>query len=1313
MGPPTYERYNAKARGSVVSGSSHKKRKRHLLVDEEEIQVKSDQRKALLFSTNTEIDNKPMSSKKKKRLDSYIEKKLKAEERVQTLQLLASLAPSTSASAALLSSSSLGQNPIAPSSAKERAEKREDRLVRRGIDRLKSRTNRLGDSESSEDEVEKGRKGKEKIVEVVLDGHDENAGEVKVTSLSKTQEKTSRANGKKRKGKKSKQASWNPQLMSTQPDSSSDFDSSDSEEDPKEEKVPSLKPPTEPSTAEVNAIGGALKKGANGAMLQPKVLIRSKPAWTFKQRQQRHESKGSDDDDDDDDDISDTSDEDESEELPEEASGSDAGSESGQGNSEAEGNSDGNEEDQGQDQNLLPEVQLCDSGLIRKRSPRRERATGFKDWAQRQMGIHQGPEEPEQPMEEVFPKAPASHTSTTVPNDRHFVGPLGAHLEVPSSSLLTTSNGLESRSAGSSTIRPRINRRPSVSQARMELPILAEEQTIVEAILMHSVVIIAGETGSGKTTQVPQMLYEAGFGFQGSDNPGMIAITQPRRVAAVSLAQRVKSELNLPSSSTVVAHQIRYSSTTSPDTAIKFMTDGVLLRELSTDFLLSRYSAVVVDEAHERGVNTDVLIGVLSRVSKLREKMWREQPDRGVKPLRIVIMSATLRMDDFAKNSTLFAIPPPVIHITARQHPVTVHFSRRTLGDYVSEAYKKIRKIHARLPPGGILVFMTGQAEIQTLCRKLEKDYNRGKGSGKSIDSFTRAKNIVPSVDERETEDVELGGDDDLAADVDDGQAESDPEGLDTDDDESPDIDLEETSAPMHILPLYSLLPNEQQMRVFTSPPEGSRLVIIATNVAETSLTIPGIRYVVDTGRAKERQYDPISNVQRYSVSWISKASAQQRTGRAGRTGPGHCYRLYSSALYEDHFDSFTPPEILRMPIEGVVLQMKSMNIDNVVNFPFPTPPDRLALRKAEDLLINLGALSSPTMGKMINGVSQLGQVGGSITDLGRIMAGFPVSPRFAKMLAIGGQHDCLPYIVAIVAGMSVGDPFVHENSLEMSLDEEDEEDEEIPEMKHITNEEMRAKEERKALRRRYWKSQSQFLGLGNGTSDAFKLLAAVGAYEHEPTSSFCSRNFLRLKAMQEIHQLRNQISSLASLPPSRLITPSDTQLKIIRQILLSSFLDHIAIRTDIITNAPKTFTSCRNVSFRTIGQDEVYVHPSSVLFHKAPPEWVIYSELVQSQSSGRAIMRGLTRVHPAWISQLAPAMCSWSKPQEIKLGASGIRNWSKPQEMKLGAARMGNVGKGDEREVWVIPHFRALGVDLPPVKKIQRREGTRWVLVE
>jgi len=786
-----------------------------------------------------------------------------------------------------------------------------------------------------------------------------------------------------------------------------------------------------------------------------------------------------------------------------------------------------------------------------------------------------------------------------------------------------------------------------------------------------------------------------------TDDSGTIAITQPRRVAAVSLSARVKSELNLHARSSLVAHQIRYSSTTSLETAIKFMTDGVLLRELASDFLLSRYSVVIVDEAHERGVNTDVLIGVLSRVAKLREKMWRDGKD--TRPLRIVIMSATLRIDDFIANPSLFSTPPPVIHIPAREHPVIIHFSRRTVSDYVTEAYKKVCKVHARLPVGAVLVFLTGQAEIQALCRKLERRYGkkaqpkpRGRRSAlETPQVHVEAEAKLPTED-TEVEDVELGQQDDLAADVDDGAEVEDPEALDSDDEGIAENDIDEaTNAPMHILPLYSLLPTEQQMLVFRSPPANYRLVIVATNVAETSLTIPGIRYVVDSGRAKERQYDPSTGVRSFQVSWISKASASQRAGRAGRTGPGHCYRLYSSALYEDHFEAFSKPEILRMPIEGVVLQMKSMNIDQVVNFPFPTPPDRFALKKAEDLLTHLGALSSPTHTRMIHGVQQAGISGGQVTELGKAMGAFPVSPRFAKMLVIGSQHGCLAYVVAIVACVSVGDPFLHEQSIEEGLDGDDEVEDGPAELKHIRSEAIREKEERKALRSRYFKAHSQFLSLVGGTSDDFKMLAAVGAYEYDPTPSFCAKNFLRPKAMQEIQQLRSQISNIAKLTMSRLAPPTDVQLIVLRQILTAGFIDQVAVRLDIAMKKPSRFTSCRNVPYRTSDVDEeVFIHPSSSLFHRPPPDFVVFQELVRTS---KPWLKGVTKIKPAWLSQLGKGMCSYSRPMEV-----GTKGGSVVKEVKEG-----------EREVSVVPHFRGLGVDLPVVRMRQRREGTRWVLVD
>ncbi|RKP23184.1 P-loop containing nucleoside triphosphate hydrolase protein, partial [Syncephalis pseudoplumigaleata] len=269
-----------------------------------------------------------------------------------------------------------------------------------------------------------------------------------------------------------------------------------------------------------------------------------------------------------------------------------------------------------------------------------------------------------------------------------------------------------------------VKRDPAIQEARMKLPVCGEEQSIMETIQANPVTVICGETGSGKTTQVPQFLYEAGYGHPDSEHPGMIGVTQPRRVAAVSMAHRVAQELNVTdeqvsyqASRTSMPWSIRFDTTVSARTAIKFMTDGVLLRELANDFLLSRYSVIIIDEAHERTINTDILIGVISRVLKLREEMAATDPS--VKPLRVIIMSATLRVSDFTENTTLFSVPPPVINVDARRFPVQIHFNRRTPHDHIAEAFKKVCKIHRQLPEGGILVFLTGQNEITDLCRKL------------------------------------------------------------------------------------------------------------------------------------------------------------------------------------------------------------------------------------------------------------------------------------------------------------------------------------------------------------------------------------------------------------------------------------------------------------------------------------------------------------------------------------------------------------------------------------------------------------------
>ncbi|KAL5501491.1 ECM16 [Sanghuangporus vaninii] len=929
---------------------------------------------------------------------------------------------------------------------------------------------------------------------------------------------------------------------------------------------------------------------------------------------------------------------------------------------------------------------------------------GFKDWAMQQLNAAKGYVAPPRNDETDAASVPLAPSKVKIPKPRvidggrqEMRGPLGEELQLPETALVQQfkppSDNSPSISQKTSQKFVAINRPEDVQAARLELPILAEEQPIVEAIRMHPVVVLCGETGSGKTTQVPQFLYEAGFGSPGNDNPGMIGITQPRRVAAMSMASRVGYELSL--SPPQVAYQVRYDATTAPSTVIKFMTDGVLLRELASDFTLGKYSVIIVDEAHERSMNTDILIGVLSRVIRLREEMWKEGKD-GSKPLRLVIMSATLRVSDFVENSTLFPDPPPVFRVDARQHPVAIHFSRRTYPDYVNEAIRKASKIHARLPPGGILIFLTGQNEITGVCRKLQARYGKetiiarrkrhGEAAARRVkennvwEDSSQIPRVAPALADVEIEEMDLGDFNQDNEDIDDGipPKDLDPEALETDEEDEENkalgIDFEDTEVPMHILPLYSILPTEQQMRVFQAPPEGSRLVVIATNVAETSLTIPGIRYVIDCGRAKERCYDVLTGVQSFRVNWISKASADQRAGRAGRTGPGHCYRLYSSALFENHFERFASPEILKMPIDGIVLQMKSMHIDTVTNFPFPTPPDRTRLHKTEVLLTRLGALAytSPSSQPLATPAD------GPITELGKSMALFPLSPRFSKMLVAGRQHGCLPYVITIVAALSVGDPFLHEEALQGD-------DEVVPdereELSLIRNEDAKAKELNKLRRRAFYKSQEVHARLGKGLSDVFRLLSVVGAYEFAGGGlQFCREHFVRPKAMEEIHKLRAQISSIVSTNfPGVGVSlidkpkpPTDLQLKVLRQLICSAFIDQVAVRKDFVQTTSMSgnrYSSTRGIPYRALGiSEDVFIHPSSVLYSRDPPDFVVFQEAVHTS---QVWLKNLTVVNPAWLSALGKGtMCTYSKPT-----------------------------KNNSGKLMVVPRFGPEGWELPAVK--------------
>ncbi|XP_028393261.1 probable ATP-dependent RNA helicase DHX37 [Dendronephthya gigantea] len=750
------------------------------------------------------------------------------------------------------------------------------------------------------------------------------------------------------------------------------------------------------------------------------------------------------------------------------------------------------------------------------------------------------------------------------------------------------------------TVFVEVNRDPDIQTARLQLPILGEEQAVMEAIKENEIILLVGETGSGKTTQVPQFLYEAGYTHKGT-----IGITEPRRVAAVNMSERVAFEMSLPKSK--VSYQIRYEGNTTSETCVKFMTDGVLLREVEKDFLLSNYSVIVIDEAHERSVYTDILIGLLSRIVLLRKKHGNI--------LKLIIMSATLRVDDFTNNMNLFSPTPPVVKVEARQFPVTIHFSKRTPTDYVNEAFRKVVKIHKTLPNGGILVFLTGQNEIHSLCRKLQNRFpfkknlavssaqvkTNDKKVGINLDNYSMSNKTIVIDREMEDEDAEESL-------VDNSSLSESEEELG-----SPSFDDKELS-PMYVLPLYSLLSNEKQRKVFESPPEGVRYCVVATNVAETSLTIPNMKYVVDAGMVKRRYYDKTTGVSSFRITWTSKASANQRAGRAGRIGPGHCYRLYSSAVFNNDFEEFTQPDILRRPVDDLVLQMKAINIDKVANFPFPTPPESNVLQTAEKLLINLGALTPKKTRK--------GVLTSVITSLGRTMTKFPVSPRYAKMLCLGHQNQCLEFVIVIVAALTV-----HEIFSSGPYEGEDRNER----LSNITK-----------LRRR-WAGDgvSQLLG------DFMVMLRAVGAAEFSGCSAkFCQSSGLRHKAMLEVRKLRVQLTNAVNgvNPDAKLCVdpkmkpPSPSQTKILRQIILSCFGENVARRMSSERCAEQ---GIKNGYECHLTEEPVFIHPTSALF-TILPEFILFQEIIETT---KLYVKGVAVVEPEWFALLIPQHCTFSKP--------------------------------------------------------------------
>ncbi|GAB3176801.1 ATP-dependent RNA helicase HrpA [Nesterenkonia halophila] len=510
------------------------------------------------------------------------------------------------------------------------------------------------------------------------------------------------------------------------------------------------------------------------------------------------------------------------------------------------------------------------------------------------------------------------------------------------------------------------------------LPVTGERETILEALRSHQVVVVAGETGSGKTTQLPKMLLELG-----SHGEGIVGHTQPRRLAARTVAERLAEEIGTPLGRDV-GYQVRFTSEVSSDTAVKLMTDGILLAEIQRDPMLRKYSAIIIDEAHERSLTIDVILGYLKSILPRR-------PD-----LKVVVTSATIDPERFAAHFSENPEEPtvPIVEVSGRTYPVEVRYRplrpdeddpaedaagaaggegedaaddhadsgrERDLMEAVGDAVREL----AAEPDGDMLIFFPGEREIRDAA--------------------------------------------DALADV---------------------VAADRRLAGSEILPLFGRLSMAEQKRVFS--PGGRRRIVLATNVAETSLTVPGIKYVIDTGTARISRYSTRTKVQRLPIEPISQASANQRAGRCGRTSDGVAIRLYSQADFESR-PEFTDPEILRTSLASVLLQMSSMGItqtpDELLDFPFVQPPDSKAVTDAVRLLTELGALHAG--GGASKGVSEGASEGasksapkkGTITRIGRTLADLPVDPRLGRMMVEAARRDCLAEVTVLVAALSVQDP--------------------------------------------------------------------------------------------------------------------------------------------------------------------------------------------------------------------------------------------------------------------------------------------------
>jgi pre-mRNA-splicing factor ATP-dependent RNA helicase DHX38/PRP16 len=622
---------------------------------------------------------------------------------------------------------------------------------------------------------------------------------------------------------------------------------------------------------------------------------------------------------------------------------------------------------------------------------------------------------------------------------------------------------------------------PKSSQTNQDLPITRVLSNLLQTVAENQIVIVVGETGSGKTTRLPIALWKDLKLNRGGT--GIVGCTQPRRVAAMSVAVRVAEEYGCEIGQEI-GYAIRFEDKTSPKTRVKYMTDGVLLRESLRDSELEKYSCIVMDEAHERSLNTDVLFGVLKSVVRSRQDF------------RLIVTSATLDADRFAQyfgGAEIFRIP-------GRTFKVEVYFSKTPIADYVEAAVKKIIEIHLTHPPGDILVFMTGQEDITATCELVAERL------GKILD-----KNDNDASEESKAKEK-----------------------------------LKENA--LILLPMYSTLPGDLQARIFQPAPPGQRKCVVSTNVAETSLTVDGIKYVIDSGFAKTNVFNPRVGMDLLRLVPISQAAANQRAGRAGRTAEGYCFRLYTDVQFHHELLPTTVPEIQRTNLASVVLLLKSLGTNNPLDFDFMDPPPLENLIDSMHHLWMLSALDDE----------------GNLTPMGRRMNEFPLEPALSKMLILAHELHCTSEIVTVVSMLSVPEIFFRPPDRQQESDTARERFV-VPESDHLT------------------------------------LLNTFGQWQrNNKSATWCAQYFIHSKAMKRALEVREQL--VDSMIKERIaeISIGPTGWDKVRMCVCSAYFMNSA--------RMKGIGQYSNM----LNGIPVFLHPSSALFGLGfTPDYVVYHELV------------------------------------------------------------------------------------------------------